>query len=102
MLKNLHGYSPISLAEASCIIAHLFAEIVLPCSACNQKPGVITIQGTAYDGNGVKIEIEGEEVRYYGKHSTLERIRSSQCTKPAPRKPKGNGRHCKRSKAPPA
>ena len=80
-MLNLHGYIPISLEDASCVIAHLFAEIVPPCSTCSQKPGVITIQGTAYDGNGAKIEIEGEEVRYYGKRSTLELIQSSKCSK---------------------
>lgn len=80
LMKNLHGYTPLAPGEASCVIAHLFAELSPPCSAC-QKPGVITIQGTAYDGSGAKIEIEGEEVRYYGKRSTLEAIRRGKCTR---------------------
>lgn len=79
-MLNLHGYTPLTVEETSCIIAHLFAELVPPCSNCKGR-GVITIQGTAYDGSGAKIEIEGEEVRYYGKRSTLERIRVGKCQK---------------------
>ena len=46
-----YGYTPIPLAEASCIIAHLFVELAPPCSCCKREDGVIVIQGTAYDGN---------------------------------------------------
>ena len=58
-----HGYTPIPLPEASCIIAHLFVELALPCSCCTQEGGLIVIQGTAYDGTGARITIKGEEVR---------------------------------------
>lgn len=47
-----HGYTPIPLPEASCIIAHLFVELALPCSCCKREDGLIVIQGTAYDGTG--------------------------------------------------
>ena len=56
-----HGYTPIPLPEASCIIAHLFVELALPCSCCTQEGGLIVIQGTAYDGTGARITIKGEE-----------------------------------------
>lgn len=78
-----HGYTPIPLPEASCIIAHLFVELALPCSCCTQEDGLIVIQGTAYDGTGARITIKGEEVRYYGKQRTLEAIRAGQCRPPA-------------------
>lgn len=42
-----YGYTPIPLAEASCIIAHLFVELAPPCSCCKREDGVIVIQGTA-------------------------------------------------------
>lgn len=50
-----YGYTPIPPAEASCIIAHLFVELALPCSCCNREDGVIVIQGTAYDGTGATV-----------------------------------------------
>ena len=80
---NAHGYVPIPLAEASCIIAHLFIELALPCSCCEQGDGLIVIQGTAYDGTGARITIKGEEVRYYGRQRTLEIIRAGKCRPPA-------------------
>lgn len=80
---NGHGYTPIPLAEASCIIAHLFVELALPCSCCQQDAGLIVIQGTAYDGTGAKITINGKEVKFYGKQRTLEAIRAGQCRPPA-------------------
>ena len=69
-----YGYTPIPPAEASCIIAHLFVELAPPCSCCKREDGVIVIQGTAYDGTGV---------RYYGKQRTLAAIRAGQCRPPA-------------------
>lgn len=73
-----YGYTPIPLAEASCIIAHLFVELAPPCSCCKREDGVIVIQGT-----GARITIKGEEVRYYGKQRTLAAIRAGQCRPPA-------------------
>lgn len=78
-----HGYIPIPAADASCIIAHLFVELALPCSGCPQEDGLIVIQGTAYDGSGARITIKGEEVKFYGKQRTLEAIRAGQCRPPA-------------------
>lgn len=73
-----------TMSEASCIIAHLFAELALPCSCCNREDNdEIVIQGTAYDGTGAKIIIKGKEVRYYGKQRTLAAIRAGQCRPPA-------------------
>ena len=80
MLMNLQGYTPLAPDEASCVIAHLFTQLSPPCAAC-KKHGIITIQGTTFDGNGAKIEIQGEEVRYYGKQSTLDAIRQGQFTR---------------------
>lgn len=80
---NAHGYIPIPLPEASCVIAHLFVELALPCSCCGRDDGLIVIQGTTYDGSSAKITIKGEEVRYYGKQRTLEAIRAGQCRPPA-------------------
>ena len=80
---NAHGYIPIPTAEASCIIAHLFTELALPCSCCSQDGGTIVIQGTAFDGTGARITIKGEEVKFYGKQRTLEAIRAGQCRPPA-------------------
>lgn len=77
-----HGYTPIPLAEASCIIAHLFVELALPCSCCKGEQGIV-IQGTTYDGSSARITIKGEEVRYYGKQRTLEAIRAGKCRPPA-------------------
>lgn len=81
-MRGGYGYTPIPLSEASCVIAHLFAELALPCSCCKNE-GEIVIQGTAYDGTGAKIIIKGEEVRYYGKQRTLEAIRAGKCRPPA-------------------
>lgn len=78
-----YDYTPIPLEEASCIIAHLFVELALPCSCCKEEQGLVIIQGTAYDGSGVRITIKGEEVRYYGKQRTLAAIRAGQCRPPA-------------------
>ena len=78
-----HGYIPIPPAAASCIIAHLFVELTIPCSCCQQEDGAIVLQGTAYDGTGAKITIKGEEVKFYGKQRTLEAIRAGQCRPPA-------------------
>ena len=80
---NAHGYIPIPLAQASCIIANLFVELALPCSCCQQEDGVIVIQGTAFDGTGARITIKGEEVKFYGKQRTLEAIRAGKCRPPA-------------------
>ena len=80
----LYDYTPIPLSEASCIIAHLFVELALPCSCCNREDNdEIVIQGTTYDGTGAKIIIKGKEVRYYGKQRTLAAIRAGQCRPPA-------------------
>lgn len=83
-MRGGYDYTPIPLSEASCIIAHLFAELALPCSCCNREDNnEIVIQGTAYDGTGAKIIIKGKEVRYYGKQRTLAAIRAGQCRPPA-------------------
>ena len=66
-MRNCYNYTPIPPAEASCIIAHLFVELALPCSCCKREDGVIVIQGKTYDGSSARVTIKGEEVRYYGK-----------------------------------
>lgn len=66
-MGNCYNYTPIPPAEASCIIAHLFVELALPCSCCKREDGVIVIQGKTYDGSSARVTIKGEEVRYYGK-----------------------------------
>ena len=78
-----YDYTPIPLEEASCIIAHLFVELALPCSCCKEEQGLVIIQGTTYDGSSARITIKGEEVRYYGKQRTLEAIRAGKCRPPA-------------------
>ena len=70
-MGNCYNYTPIPPAEASCIIAHLFVELALPCSCCKREDGVIVIQGKTYDGSSARVTIKGEEVRYYGKQRTL-------------------------------
>lgn len=65
-MGNCYNYTPIPPAEASCIIAHLFVELALPCSCCKREDGVIVIQGKTYDGSSARVTIKGEEVRYYG------------------------------------
>ncbi len=50
-MGNCYNYIPIPPAEASCIIAHLFVELALPCSCCKREDGVIVIQGKTYNGN---------------------------------------------------
>ena len=50
-MGNCYNYTPIPPAEASCIIAHLFVELALPCSCCKREDGVIVIQGKTYDGS---------------------------------------------------
>ena len=37
-MGNCYNYTPIPPAEASCIIAHLFVELALPCSCCIKLP----------------------------------------------------------------
>lgn len=74
-MGNCYNYTPIPPAEASCIIAHLFVELALPCSCCKREDGVIVIQGKTYDGSSARVTIKGEEVRYYGKQRTLAAIR---------------------------
>ena len=69
-MGNCYNYTPIPPAEASCIIAHLFVELALPCSCCKREDGVIVIQGKTYDGSSARVTIKGEEVRYYGKQRT--------------------------------
>lgn len=82
-MGNYYNYTPIPPAEASCIIAHLFVELALPCSCCKREDGVIVIQGKTYDGSSARVTIKGEEVRYYGKQRTLAAIRAGQCRPPA-------------------
>lgn len=82
-MGNCYNYTPIPPAEASCIIAHLFVELALPCSCCKREDGVIVIQGKTYDGSSARVTIKGEEVRYYGKQRTLAAIRAGQCRPPA-------------------
>lgn len=72
-----YDYIPIPPAAASCIIAHLFVELMLPCQC--PEDGTIVILGTAYDGSEAKITIKGEEVKFYGEQRTLETIRTDQC-----------------------
>ena len=50
-MGNCYNYTPIPPAEASCIIAHLFVELALPCSCCKREDGVIVIQGRASSTN---------------------------------------------------
>lgn len=66
-MGNCYNYTPIPPAEASCIIAHLFVELALPCSCCKREDGVIVIQGKTYDGSSARVTIKGEEVRYWAK-----------------------------------
>ena len=87
-MGNCYNYTPIPPAEASCIIAHLFVELALPCSCCKREDGVIVIQGKTYDGSSARVTIKGEEVRYYGKQRTLAAIRAGQCRPPALRRDK--------------
>ena len=60
-MGNCYNYTPIPPAEASCIIAHLFVELALPCSCCKREDGVIVIQGKTYDGSSARVTIKGEE-----------------------------------------
>lgn len=60
-MGNCYNYTPIPPAEASCIIAHLFVELALPCSCCKREDGVIVIQGKTYDGSSARVTITGEE-----------------------------------------
>lgn len=83
LMGSCYNYTPIPPAEASCIIAHLFVELALPCSCCKREDGVIVIQGKTYDGSSARVTIKGEEVRYYGKQRTLAAIRAGQCRPPA-------------------
>jgi len=83
LMGNCYNYTPIPPAEASCIIAHLFVELALPCSCCKREDGAIVIQGKTYDGSSARVTIKGEEVRYYGKQRTLAAIRAGQCRPPA-------------------
>ena len=53
-MGNCYNYTPIPPAEASCIIAHLFVELALPCSCCKREDGVIVIQGKTYDGSSAR------------------------------------------------
>lgn len=82
-MGHCYNYTPIPPAEASCVIAHLFVELALPCSCCKREDGVIVIQGKTYDGSSARVTIKGEEVRYYGKQRTLAAIRAGQCRPPA-------------------
>ena len=72
-MGNCYNYTPIPPAEASCIIAHLFVALALPCSCCKRED----------DGSSARVTIKGEEVRYYGKQRTLAAIRAGQCRPPA-------------------
>lgn len=56
-MGNCYNYTPIPPAEASCIIAHLFVELALPCSCCKREDGVIVIQGKTYDGSSARVTI---------------------------------------------
>ena len=80
---NKLSFDKFHCCKASCIIAHLFVELALPCSCCKREDGVIVIQGKAYDGSSARVTIKGEEVRYYGKQRTLAAIRAGQCRPPA-------------------
>ena len=60
-MGNCYNYTPIPPAEASCIIAHLFVELALPCSCCKREDGVVVIQGKTYDGSSARVTIKGEE-----------------------------------------
>ena len=42
-MGNCYNYTPIPPAETSCIIAHLFVELALPCSCCKREDGVISV-----------------------------------------------------------
>lgn len=75
-MGNCYNYTPIPPAEASCIIAHLFVELALPCSCCKREDGVIVIQGKTYDGSSARVTIKGEEVRYYGWTSVQYRVKA--------------------------
>lgn len=57
-MGNCYNYTPIPPAEASCIIAHLFVELALPCSCCKREDGVIVIQGKTYDGSSARVTIK--------------------------------------------
>ena len=60
-MGNCYNYTPIPPAEASCIIAHLFVELALPCSCCKREDGVIVIQGKTYDGSSARVTIKCDE-----------------------------------------
>ena len=60
-MGNGYNYTPIPPAEASCIIAHLFVELALPCSCCKREDGVIVIQGKTYDGSSARVTIKGSD-----------------------------------------
>ena len=60
-MGNCYNYTPIPPAEASCIIAHLFVELALPCSCCKREDGVIVIQGKTYDGSSARVTIKGSD-----------------------------------------
>ena len=83
-MGNCYNYTPIPPAEASCIIAHLFVELALPCSCCKREDGVIVIQGKTYDGSSARVTIKGEGVRYYGKQRTLAAIRTPRSSRNTP------------------
>ena len=86
-MGNCYNYTPIPPAEASCIIAHLFVELALPCSCCKREDGVIVIQGKTYDGSSDLVadlmeandllltDPEERELRYRAQRSALRNCR---------------------------
>lgn len=66
--------------EISCIIAHLFQTLELPCKKCKQNINNIIITGTTYKGNKATMVIEDNGIYYIeGAEEEINEIRSGNC-----------------------
>lgn len=63
-MRGGYDYTPIPLSEASCIIAHLFAELALPCSCCNRE-----------NNDHLLTDPEERELRFRAQRSALRNCR---------------------------
>lgn len=69
--------------EISCIVAHLFQSLELPCKECSEDTEAIIIKGETYNGKKATMYIEEEGVFYLAGDKEIEgelqAIRDGRC-----------------------
>jgi hypothetical protein len=71
MLEDDEEFVYITHAQASCAIAALFYEFLIPCPC---EKDAVNIEGVTFSGEIARIRIKGDDIRFYGSDEDTRRL----------------------------